>query len=476
MVTQSVQDRTETFEQGLETPGISPATKASHVPADVSQLRSKSFWLEGVLENYSPNPPLVGDREYDFVIVGGGFTGTSTAYFLKERNPSLKIAVLESHVVGYGASGRNDGFNMTLLGENIIALAHIAGEKKAKAAHEWAIEAVDTVRRMVEKHNIDCDYEHSGFLQIGVSKPHVAKIKKEVELHKKFGTDAKFLTEDQVRELLPSTRALAGMLDPHCGIMNPAKYVIGMKGVLEKMGVEFFENSPVTEVREGEKIRVITPGGSITAPHAMLATNAYSNKLGYFKSKIFPMFTYIVMTEPLSDRQMSEIGWGGRWGIETTKHFVHYMRLTADNRITLGGGDAFYYYNRGIDHDVRPSTFTQLEEDLTDLFPPLKGIKFTHKWGGPVAVTFDFIPTCGMTGKHQNIYYSTGYTGHGVSLANASGKIIRDLYFHEDTHRTKLFFINRSTIPVPPEPVLYPAVYSYKELLKFMDRIDDRRQ
>jgi glycine/D-amino acid oxidase-like deaminating enzyme len=408
------------------------------------------------------------------VIVGGGFTGLSAAYFMKERRPDMKIAILESRVIGYGASGRNDGFNMTLLGENIIELVRIVGEERARAGHEWAKEAVETVRGMVEKHNIDCDYEHNGFLLIGSSKPHIAKLKKEAELHGKLGTDAKYLSTGEVRKLLPSTPVSAGMLEPHCGLLNPAKYCLGMKRIVEGMGVDIYENTRVVKIEEGKTVRVRAEGGTASAPAAMPATNAYSSKLGYFRRHVFPLFTYIVLTEPLTDKQLSDIGWGqGRWGIETAKRFVHYFRLTADNRISIGGGTAKYYFNYGTTRDKHPKIFSEIEKALIELFPPLKGIKITHRWGGPVACTFDFLPVAGVMGEYKNIYYSTGYTGHGVSLANASGKIIRDLYCGEETHRTKLFFINRRPFPFPPEPFLYPSIHAYTGYLSLRDGIDN---
>jgi glycine/D-amino acid oxidase-like deaminating enzyme len=440
---------------------------------NMESFRNKSFWLEGAYEGYAPNAPLEGDKRYDFVIAGGGFTGLSAAYFLKERAPDMKIAILESQVVGYGASGRNDGFNMTLLGENIIELARLVGEEKARAGHEWAKEAVETVRGLVEKHNIACDYEHNGFLLIGLSKPHVAKLKKEAELHRKLGTDAKYLTAADARKLLPSTPVCAGMLEPHCGILNPAKYCRGMKRIVEEMGVDIYENTRVVKIEEGKTVRMHTARGCVSAPAAMPATNAYSGKLGYFRSHVFPLFTYIVLTEPLTDKQLSNIGWEGRWGIETANRFVHYFRLTPDNRISIGGGTAKYYFNFGTTRDAHPKIFNQIETALVSLFPPLKGIKITHRWGGPVACTFDFFPVAGVMGKYNNIYYSTGYTGHGVSLANASGKIIRDLYFREETHRTKLFFINRRPFPFPPEPLLYPAIHAYTGYLSLRDSIDN---
>lgn len=443
---------------------------------DIETFRKKSFWLEGAYENYTANAPLCGDKTADLVIIGGGFTGLSAAYFIKERDPGIKIAVLEAEVSGYGASGRNDGFNMTLIGENIIELVRWIGEEKARAAHDWAKEAVETVKGLVQKHSLDCDYEHNGFLLIGVKDAHIAKIKKETEIHNKLGTDAKFLSAGETRKLLPSTPVTAGMLDPHCGVLNPAKYTKCMKKVVENMGVEIYEHSRVTRVEEGKTIRVHTKGGSVSAPRMMLATNAYSSKLGYFRHHVFPLFTYIVLTEPLTDKQLAEIGWSGRWGIETANRFVHYFRLTADNRISIGGGIAHYYYNYNTERDENPFTFKNIENDLHALFPPLKNIKITHRWGGPVACTFDFFPVAGVMGKHNNIFYSMGYTGHGVSLANASGKIIRDLYFGEETHRSKLFFINRRPIPFPSEPLLYPCVQAYAGYLRGMDALDSRRK
>lgn len=433
---------------------------------------SKSFWLEGAYKDYQPSPSLQEDKDVDICIIGGGFTGLSTAYYIKKTQPNLKIAILEQEVCGFAASGRNDGFSMTLLGENVAMLKGWVGAKKAEPAHNWAVDAVNKLEARIKEHNIDCDYERNGLLLIALNERGVKKLQKETEVQHEFKQEVTFLNKKEIKKELPSSPVIAGLHDPVCGILNPAKLTKGLKKVVQDMGVEIYENSPVTKIEEGCQSVVKTNAGALFANTVVLATNAFTPKLGYLKYAIAPIFTYIILTEPLSEKQLKDIGWNRRQGIETKSYLVHYLRLTKDNRISIGGGNALYYFNRATDKDSHPKTFHSIYNDLIKLFPPLKGIKITHKWGGVVDATFDWFPTFGRMGKYKNILYAMGYTGHGVSLANASGEVLRDLYLEKKSKLTKLFFVNRRVIPFPPEPLLYITATAYLEILRLLDKRD----
>ena len=402
-------------------------------------FRQKSFWLDA---EYEPSRSVTSDLDADVVIMGGGFTGLSAAYFLKSEDPSLRVALLERNVIGYGASGRNGGFSMTLLAENAMQLVRFAGSlERARLAHAYLRAAVDHVDFMVRQYDLKCDYEKNGLMTMALNPAHKKKITAYVDTYNKLGSTAVYLDEKAVRERFGTEAFYAACYDDHCAILNPAKLCRELKRVVEGMGVDIFEMTDVLGYQEGKRIQVRTETGTVSAGTLVVGTNAYSTRLDRrFRKVGLPVFTYIVLTEPLSDRQLDSIGWKGREGIETSLHFINYFRLTADNRIAMGGGDALYFYGDDLDHDADEHAFRVAQRDLLHFFPQLKGIGITHRWGGPIFMNPDWIPSFGRTGKHGNIVYSMGYSGHGVAAANFSGTLVRDLVFEKPGEWDDLFF------------------------------------
>lgn len=412
--------------------------------ANSVSFREKSFWLD---EEYEPNASLGSNIDVDVVIIGGGFTGLSSAYFLKKEAPDLKIALLEKDVIGYGASGRNGGFSMTLLAENAMDLVYFAGGLEAAGkAHQYMRAAVDHVDFMVRKYDLKCDYEKNGLMTMALNPTHIKKMQRYVETYRKLGSDCEFLDQDELKKRFNTDAFYGAYYDKHCAILNPAKLCREMKRVTEEMGVEVFESTPVQGYDEGETIHVRTPGGIASAKTMVMATNAFSTQIDWQYAKLaLPIFTYIVLTEPLTDKQYDSIGWQGREGIETSLSMINYFRMTADNRIAMGGGNALYFYKDNLDHDDDPSAFNVAHRDLLHFFPQLEGIKITHKWGGPVFMNPDWIPSFGRKGEKKNILYSMAYSGHGVAAANYSGKLITDLYFRRDDQIKEYFFQDYKT-------------------------------
>lgn len=402
-------------------------------------FRQKSFWLDA---DYEPNPAVSSDLEVDVAIIGGGFTGLSAAYFLKKQEPSLEIALLERDVIGYGASGRNGGFSMTLLAENAVQLLRFAGGlERARRAHAYLRAAVDHVDYIIRQYDLRCDYEKNGLMTVALNPAHKEKIKAYVETYNKLGSPAVYLDEKEVRERFRTQAFYAACYDHHCAILNPAKLCRELKRVVEGLGVDIYEMTDVHGYDEDKRIKIRTDNGTVSAGTLVVGTNAYSTRLDRRYRKVgLPVFTYIVLTEPLSEEQLASIGWKGREGIETSLHFINYFRLTADNRIAMGGGDALYFYDDDLDHDADEHAFRVAHRDLLHFFPQLETIRITHRWGGPVFMNPDWIPSFGRTGKYGNIIYSMGYSGHGVAAANFSGTLIRDLFFQKPGQWDDLFF------------------------------------
>ncbi len=437
------------------------------LPNDIKQ---KSYWM--TTRDYTPNDPLQADMEVDVAIVGGGFTGLSAAYHIKKAEPNLRVALLESQIIGFGASGRNGGFNMTLFGLTLEITAFRFSKEKAKAAHHYMERAVDYLQELVNDLNIDCDYEHPGFLRVATSEKYKKRILKEMELAHELGlTGIEWLDKEQTREQVQSPMYIGAWWEPRCGILNPAKLSWGWTEVLGPMGVDIFENSPVAEIaRENGKIRLDTPNGCVRADKVVMATNAWSHFFKELKRKQVPVWTHIVLTEPLAEAHFKEIGWQNRQGIEDARNLVHYYRLTADNRLVMGGRDVSLSYGYDMEKDLNADTFAGLKDDVRELFPVLKDIKFTHEWGGPVSVPLDMAPAIGCAGD-KNVVYSLGAVGHGVSMTHLNGLTVSDLILERQTELTDAFFVNRRTIPWPPEPLRNLTI---KAILGYMHCEDHR--
>ncbi len=435
----------------------------------------KSFWLAtaGIAEE---NPPLDGDTHVDVAVIGGGFCGISTSYYLKRANPSLRVAVLEDRVVGFGASGRNAGFAMTLMGLTLDITSFRFGKEKTKQAYDFGHRAVDHIGQLVDSHGIDCDYEKPGLLTVATNKGQAKRLQHEIRLADELGIeDVDWYGAEKTRSLVDSPTYIGARWEEQCALINPAKFVRGMKTVAEAAGVEVYERTPVLEFRKGKKtLKLQTPKGRVKADKVVFATNAFSSRFPALNSKQFPVFTYIVLTEPVSPAQLGAIGWAGRQGIEDARNLIHYYRLTADNRLLFGGSDAMYYFGGPLDHDRNPAVFRQLEKDLKRTFPSLRDVRIEYKWGGPVSVPMDFFPAMGYLGDDKRVAYSMGCVGHGVAMMNMAGQIMRDLMLERDSEFTDLFFVNRRVIPLPPEPLRFALGETLRAGLKAADAWDTR--
>jgi glycine/D-amino acid oxidase-like deaminating enzyme len=439
----------------------------------MENYREKSFWLS-TAGDYKENPPLKGDIKVDIAIVGGGFTGLSTAYFLKKESPSLKVALLESEVIGFGASGRNAGFSMTLFGFTFSLTARVFGKDKAVEAHHYMEKAVDLVQQIVQEEKIDCEYEHPGFLRVATSRRYEKRIRHEVEMVQALGIKGiEWMDKERLSEEVRSPLYLGAWWERRCGLLNPARMAWGMKDVILRKGVEIYERTPVIEIKRNGKIVLKTPEGSVSADKIVLATNAYSHLISGLKRKQIPVFTHIVLTEPLKDKHFEEIGWKNRQGIEDARNFVHYYRLTKENRLLMGGRSISIAFGKNMDKDLNEKIFIKLEEDIKTTFPVLKDINITHRWGGPVSVSLDLIPAIGFLGD-KRIIFSLGCVGHGVSLTHMNGWTIADLLLDKKTERTEVFFVNRKILPMPPEPLRFAVAKAIKAAFDIQDMIYDR--
>jgi glycine/D-amino acid oxidase-like deaminating enzyme len=444
----------------------------------LSRYEETSFWARSYGE-YHPAPPLATDCSADVAVIGAGFTGLSTAIEFKRDNPGATVIVLEAAVVGYGASGRNGGFNMKLFGMEPEVTKLRWGREKTIEAHRYAQRAVAWVKRLVEQDGIASDYRHTGMLRVSYSPAQLRRLEKTYRLMQQLGIDddMSFRSAAQLRDEFRTDRFAGAIYERETGILNPCKHVRELKRLAMDAGVVVHETTGVDLVdRVGGKVRLKTRGGVVTASKLVVATNAYSNAvrgLPRLRACQIPMWTFQVVTAPLSAQQWDAIGWEHRQSFEDNRQLVHYFRPTVDGRITMGGGGVTAPSRDHFDHDFAPHIWQECEAHLKWIYPQLESVPIEYRWGGPVSVNVDMTPEIGMVGD-ERVLYSTGCIGHGVSLTHLNGRLIADLLSDRKTDLTDFWIVNRKAIPWPSEPLTFVARHAIHRALQLWDYFEER--
>ena len=433
-----------------------------------------SLWL-AEYGPYEPNPPLSTDINADVAIVGGGFTGLATAHTLLAREPATRVIVLEHEYVGYGASGRNGSFSMTVVGLGIGPTAMLKGKPFARMAHAYMERAVDGLEALIRENHLDCDYIHPGFLRMATTPGYVKRIQHDIELAHQLGIQGiEWLDRDAARFKVNSDLYLGAWWEPRLGLVNPAKLVREEKRLAMERGAQVCEQTPVREIQRGAKFRLKTPGGTVTADRLVLAANAYSHLFPELKNRQAPAWTYMIATEPLRDRHFAEVRWQERNGVEDARNLIHYYRITPDNRLAMGGGPVGLSFGAGMNQDSSEAAWRHLEQHMRLLFPVLSDVKVTHRWGGPFSVTLDLTPALGYLGDRRAVY-SLGCIGHGVSTTHQNAVTLTDLLLERQTENTACPFVNRRVIPWPPEPLRSAAAHAIRAYLRIEDWTYERK-
>ncbi|MCU1512920.1 MAG: putative oxidoreductase [Microbacteriaceae bacterium] len=450
--------RDTVFERSAPDPRVGAAALAS------SEL--KPFWLEGLaaprFASYS------GSASFDLAVVGAGYTGLWTALQAKERDPSLRVAVLEGRRVGWAASGRNGGFcEATLTHGEVNGRTRFPGEYEqlARLGHENLDEIGATVARL----GLDCEFERTGSLAVAVEDYQVDELR---EAHN--GTTEIFFDADGMRGQLVSPTYLAGLWSTReTAMVNPGKLAAELARACVEAGVEIFENSPVRGMDSelpNSPVYLALDQGFVQADRVALATNAFPSLLKRFRLHTVPVYDYVLMTEPLTDAQLASIGWNNRQGVADTANQFHYYRLSADNRILWGGYDAIYHYGGRIRkaYDDRPESFARLASHFFTTFPQLEGIRFSHRWAGVIDTSSRFCAFFGLA-RQGRVAYAAGFTGLGVAASRFAANVMLDRLAGETTERTELEMVRSMPLPFPPEPAAYAGVQASRWAL---DRAD----
>ncbi len=409
-------------------------------PPDLYEYFVDNFWFKAVdLENQKINAPLRGSHKADVIIVGGGYTGLSAAYHIRQKFPEKKIVLLEGACCGYGASGRNGGF---CISTDLIRELQDEDPEIRQKNLEVSLYGLKFIKRMIAEYNVECDFEENGMLGVALNEKHIRELEEYRDRLKAFGLDSTFLRGDELRAEIKSPQFVAGLNIPYGAVLNPAKLAREMKRVVEEVGVEVRERTIVTRITPGKVNLVDTELGDIRAPVLVIALNAYANKLGFFKNRVFPIGVFQIATEPLSEAQWASIGWQNRQGLYDMRNMFSYLVLTSERRIVMGGSGAAYYANDALSSGNDKTMTERIKKDLFAFFPSLEGLRIEHAWGGTTTYTLDQTPSVGIMGDHRNIYYGVGLS-EGVPTTQTFGRIIADLMAGESNIFTEHYVVNR---------------------------------
>ena len=410
-----------------------------------------SFWA---LAQTPATPALSENLRVDMAIIGGGLTGLFAAYHFVSQFPQLKIVLLEARQVGHGASGTNGGMILPQTPNESFEISD--DEATHKYVYGITARAIKELQSLVTVEGNGCDLILNGFLHTIRKEEDLDYYEEYVEKANRLGLPLEFLAAKETADEIGTSVYYGSVYDPNGGQVHPMKLIHLLKRAVFKKGVTIFENSPVFSIEEGI-IVLLTVGEQqyhVKADSIILATDAYTSKLGYFKNGIIPIHSQCAITKPIGKDKLSQAGWKSRLPYFDSWNELFHLILTPDNRICIGGGNAEYFFNNGLHYRGDLSGVADLlARELARIYPALSHVGFESVWNGMLGMTSDGEPTVGVTGRHQNIYYALAYNGQGIAMSYLFGKIMADIFKGKKSLWEKTPFYCHPMPFVPPEPL-----------------------
>lgn len=395
------------------------------------------LWLD---EPYAPRPALSGDTTADIVVLGGGVTGVSAAYFLASRG--CRVALLERDVLASGATGRNAGFLLAGVANTYSVAVKSHGRERARALWVLSRDNHALLRGLVEQEKIECLYARRGSSTLALSEQEAKALARSAAQLAEDGFRAEFLDDTAAARAFPGSGVLAGLHNPDDGEIHPARFVRGLAGAAENRGARIFERTPVSAISStADSVTLDTPGGKLSASMLLLAANAYTALLHpYFDGAIVGMRGQMFATEPCPERLIPNPVYVD-FGFE-------YFRQLADGRILAGGGRRASL-DTELTYADRPTDKVQgaIESFLYSCFPAARRLRVTHRWAGIMGFSCDELPNVGPVPGSVNTYVAAGYHGHGMGYAVVAAKSVSEMMLDGKTSFPADFLLPRRHLP-----------------------------
>ncbi len=437
---------------------------------DASGYRSLSFWHATVPDRLEPRPQLSSDDQVDVAIVGAGYTGLWTAYYLKSIEPGLRVAIVEAEIAGFGASGRNGGWCTGTLAGMAGFLEGDASQRAAGIRLQRALfDTVAEVERVCEREGIECHWARGGNVTFAMVPAHLDPLRADLAFWRGQGfgeDDVRWLEPGECKQRVASPQNLGGFFLAHCAAMHPARLVRGLAEVVERMGVSIYERSPARALEPGA---VVTDGGRLRADTIVRATEGYSGSLPGCERLLLPMHSMMVATEPLPETVWKEIGLGDRETFADPRRMVTYGQRTADDRLAFGARGLYYYGSRVRDVFAPDDPiFVTVKRILDSMFPVLRDYSVSHRWGGALGITRNWRPSVGLD-RASGLGWAGGYVGEGVAASNLAARTLADLVLRRDTDLTTLPLVGPPFPAWEPEPLRWLGVTGVRRIGESLD-------
>jgi glycine/D-amino acid oxidase-like deaminating enzyme len=415
-----------------------------------------SLWLEQAPPR--PRDPLPGDASYDVVVVGAGFTGLWTAYYLA-ADSEARIAVIDAHHAGFGASGRNGGWCSALFPASLDSLSRLPGSSReaALAQHEAMRGSVVEVGAVAADEGIDCGFAQGGTIALARSDAQWQRAREEYADALAWDrTDLALLDRAEAESVLAATHTRGATYTPDCAALQPAQLVHGLAAACERRGVAIFDDTPALAIEPGI---VHTLQGTLRAEHVVRATEGYTPTLSGHRRAVAPVYSLVIATEPLPADVWEQVGLRRRETFTDHRHLIIYGQRTADDRLVFGGRGAPYHLGSrvrpGFDRDE--GVFAKLRATLVEMFPVLADARITHTWGGALGIPRDWCASVGLD-PSTGLAWAGGYVGDGVSTTNLAGRTLRDLILGRDTDLVRLPWVDHRSRKWEPEPLRWLGI------------------
>jgi len=446
-----------------------------------SSLRSKSLWLEQLDGPLTPRPSLDGDTDVDVAVVGGGYTGLWAAHALLRADPSMRVVVIERHVAGFGASGRNGGWCVGELAGELHGAVELGGHDGGVRMMRAVMDTVDEIGRIVDSEAIDCGFAKGGVIRLARTVPQLERQRDEVGTYRIHGfgaDDIDLLDAAEAADRLAATDVLGGIHYAHGARVQPARLVRGLAGAVERLGGRIVEETDVTDVVAGTSTTrpaAVTARGTVRADVVVRATEGYTRDLPGHRRTLVPLYSLMVATEPLPDALWDTIGLREMETFADDRRMVIYGQRTADGRIAFGGRGAPYRFGSGIDAatEQRSDVHDTIARTLVELLPQLADTPITHRWGGVLGVPRDWRPSVGLD-RGTGLAWAGGYVGEGVAVSNLAGRTVADLVRGERSDLVSLPWVDHRSRTWEPEPLRWLGINGGLRIAGRIDRNEER--